>query len=138
MGQRFFIALLTEVRVTGCEIDQIERLVHNFCWQLKLLNDLRVVGPFACSAPVFWRNGHGDAWIKFFLADFPSPDDKLCIEPLPDDPSALVRCCETVPLIESFATGEDFDVLARSFLLQFGIELVDQIALQRITRVVTH
>src|SRR6266487_1250328 len=138
MGQSLFVFILNLIRIAGSEIYQIERLVHKFLWQMQLSDALLVVSPFARSAPVFRCSYNSDARVEFCLADFPSPDDNFCIEPLADGPSAFVRHFETVVLIEDFAARVNFNLLPSLFFLEFRIELLDEIALQRIERVVTH
>src|SRR5947209_20081874 len=103
-------------------MDQIERLVHKLLRQVQLINVLHDTGgPFALRAPVLWSSHHRDVWVKFFPANFPSPDHKFCIEPPADAPSALMRGSEAAAVIESVPTGVDFDLLACCFLPEFPI-----------------
>src|SRR5437899_7158018 len=112
-------------------MDQIERLVHKLLRQVQVSNVLHDTGrPFARCAPVFWTNHHRDVWVKFFHANFPSPDGKFCIKPPSDHPSALVRGWETAAVVESVATGVDFDLLTCSFFPEFPIKVFDEISLQ--------
>src|SRR5438034_3753475 len=117
MGQGFFEFVLSVVRIAGSEMYQIEWLVHKFLWQMQLSDALRVVSPFACSAPVFRRGHNSNARIELFLAYFSSPDDNLCIEPLADGPCVLVRCFETVVLIDHLAARVNCNVLPCRFFL---------------------
>jgi len=96
---------------------QIERFVHKFLWQMQLSDALLVMGPFAHSAPAFRRSHNSDARVELFLADFSSPDDNRCIEPLPNSPGAFVRCLETVILVEDVAARMHFNLLPRLFFL---------------------
>ena len=84
---------------------------------MQLSDALLVMGPFAHSAPAFRRSHNSDARVELFLADFSSPDDNRCIEPLPDSPGAFVRCLETVVLIEDLAARMHFNLLPRLFFL---------------------
>src|SRR5262249_36241758 len=86
---------------------------------------------------MFWRGYHRDVWLKFFFTNLASPNNKFCIEPSAEASSMFVSGLQAVVIIQSVTTGMDFD-LVRSFLPKLPIKVFDQIALQRIQRIVSN